>query len=77
MVQVYQVYNPQNKQWVKMRNGQVLENSYFQFPDVPIFGNPGTEPEIKGEPDEQDPDQDPEHDPENDGSGGFTFMEDF
>ncbi|HET6527396.1 MAG TPA: hypothetical protein VFG39_01460 [Balneolaceae bacterium] len=36
--EVYQVYNPQQKQFVKMRNGRILENSYFQFEGVPLFG---------------------------------------
>lgn len=41
--ETYQVYNAQNKQFVKMRNGQILECSYFQFEDVPLFGEPKQE----------------------------------
>lgn len=71
--EIYQVYNEQNKQFVKMKNGQILGNSYFPFEGVPIFGDaPDRDQEPAGGP-SQDGDQEAKKNGST-GRGYFTTL---
>lgn len=75
--ETYQVYNRQNKQFVKMRNGKILDNSYFKFDDIPLFGGgPGPDdPEpAEAKKQAQKDDKPAENSSENDEDDGGVFM---
>lgn len=71
----YQVFNPQNKQFVLMKNGEILDNSYFKFSGVPLFGGGPESSKIDPEnrPGNDEPAEDNKSDNKTDSESGGGF----